>query len=404
MRLRFPPTAVFPIGIFSIIAAVFTTVTGESTTAGSRFDPQPAESTMPLQMELTQNELPADIGTMENVEEPLQAAPEAAPPTTTEANQYYQPADAQTTTAPQEDFEQQSPDADTATTPVETSETAPEQPPVATAPTEEQPVLSDTAAEPEAPPQILPGTIVITSIPDSVAIVINDVSVGSTPYLATGFYPGIYEIVLHQEGYEPFVARIDLQENGTEFITGNLIRKRGALFISSFPDSSRVLINDSEVGTTPFSSQPLLPDTYRLRIEADGYTPYTEQLTITPELTDTLQISLFPLEKPKRTRFPAVPAGFAKSRTIRRISFGSLGAVSLIGGIICNSITKKKLAKEREALESYQEARLPETTYDQRYADYLASTKTTDRIATGRNILYTIGIISGIGFAVSIPF
>jgi hypothetical protein len=233
-----------------------------------------------------------------------------------------------------------------------------------------------------------------------VSIIINDISVGITPYHATGFFPGLYEITLNKNGYEPFRKTVDLKENGTEFITGTLVRETGYLFVTSAPEKAIVFLNDTAVGATPFHSKPLTPGIYRLRVELPEYTPYTERLGISSKLTDTIQVSLVSLKKP----------GFAerlnlkKSRTARRISFGAVGVVAGVAGLVLNKQTADKLSVEQKAWDNYSVIGKTTAEYTQLYDNYIKATKNTDEHARARNIFYIIGIISGVGFFISIPF
>jgi|GEM_PF-6381711 len=260
----------------------------------------------------------------------------------------------------------------------------------------------DTATADTAVPSLQSGTgtLIITSVPDSVNIVINDVAVGMTPYHAVGFYPGLYEITLQKSGFEPFSRSVELQPDGTEFITANLSRESGFIFVSSSPESATVVLNDQIMGTTPFVSQPLTPGIYTLRIEATDHEPYTEQLGVAPNLTDTIQIALVSLKKPALgDRF-----NLKKSRNLRRIAFGATGAFAVAAGVMLNYQTKEHITKEKKALARYDEPELTKTEYTERYDSYIDATETTDRLALSRNIFYTVGIIGAIGFIISIPF
>lgn len=245
-----------------------------------------------------------------------------------------------------------------------------------------------------------PGTLIITSVPDSVPIVINDVNVGITPYHATGFYPGLYEIVLYKEGFQQFRQTVDLKSNGTEFVTGTLQPDAGFLFVTSVPESATVILNDTIAGLSPLTSRPLTPGIYRLRVERTGFAPYTEQFGIVPKLTDTIQVTLVSLKKPGI----ADKLNLKKTRTARRIVFGSVGIVSAATGFFLNVGTGNKLHTEQQALDRYNQQARSEQEYDVLYNDYLNSTKETDRFARARNVCYAIAIIGGTGFALSIPF
>ncbi len=257
---------------------------------------------------------------------------------------------------------------------------------------------NDIAAAPPA----ATGAIIITSVPDSVNIIINDVGVGITPYHAVGFYAGIYEITLVKEGYGSFRKTVDLKDGGTEFITATLAQEEGYLYVASVPESAAVMINDTPVGNTPLLSKPLTPGIYRLRVESPGYSSYSEQLGIISKLTDSIQVSLTPL---KGRPASGAKRKIRKNQALRRISLGIIAAGTTAAGIYFNARTKDQLTKEEDAYRQYSSATGGnQAEYDQLYSEYKRRTKKTDRYATFRNIFYTAGIVSGAGFAVSIPF
>lgn len=255
-----------------------------------------------------------------------------------------------------------------------------------------------TAQDSVAP--IIPGTIIITSIPDSARITINDVSVGTTPYNVHGFYPGLYDITVSADGYTPITKAIELAAGATEFITTQLIAEAGYLFVNSDPLNATVAINDTIVGMTPYSSKPLSPGVYNLTVELPGYFPYKEQLGISPNLTDSLHIPLQTAEKPgifTSTRFK-------DTQTLRRISFGAATVIGTAAGFILNNMTKSNLEREQSALLEYREAKLSESEYTARYNNYKTITETTNRYALVRSLCYGVGIIGGAGFSISIIY
>ncbi len=76
-------------------------------------------------------------------------------------------------------------------------------------------------------------------------------------------------IVLYAIGY-----RYNLRER--------MIQRVGVISLYSHPKDVQIHINGTMVANTaPFSIQNLLPDTYRVRIEKEGYTPWEKSLDVT---------------------------------------------------------------------------------------------------------------------------
>jgi len=267
----------------------------------------------------------------------------------------------------------------------------------------ETPAATDTSSVPAAADStvaIVPGTIIITSIPDSAQITINDVRVAATPYNVHGFYPGLYDITLTLPGYAPFTKAIELAPGGTEFITANLVPEAGNLVVISTPENATVSINDTIVGMTPYTSKPLPPGIYSLTVELPGYFPYKEQLGVSPNLSDTLQIPLVVSEKPGLFTSDR----FKETQKLRRISFGAATIIGAAAGFILNSMTKDNLKQEQSALTEYREAKLSESDYTTRYNRYHQLTETTNQYALFRSISYGLGIIGATGFSISIVY
>lgn len=83
------------------------------------------------------------------------------------------------------------------------------------------------------------------------------------------------------KGYRP-----DLQKKA---LTGT-----GLLNVTSYPKSARVMIND-QLTTVTDDKLYLTPATYKIKIEKDGFHPWTKTLPIKPELVSSADARLFPI-------------------------------------------------------------------------------------------------------------
>jgi serine/threonine protein kinase len=179
-------------------------------------------------------------------------------------------------------------------------------PPAATevpmpAPIEPAPIPSTpaTAAAPAAPAS---GRVLVRSTPSNAMVVIDGVWTGRTPLTKRDMAFGAHTVRVVLDGYEPINQRITLTpENASRELMFELQRARGrgpaaaappptetappagtpapsanaSLSISSRPAGARVLVDGRLVGVTPVKVAGLTAGAHEIRIELDGYRPWT---------------------------------------------------------------------------------------------------------------------------------
>jgi len=92
---------------------------------------------------------------------------------------------------------------------------------------------------------------------------------------------GTFVAIQFAKGYRP-----DLEKGA---LTGT-----GLLNVTSYPKSARVIIND-KLTTVTDDKLYLTPATYNIKIEKDGFHPWTKTLPIKPELVTSADARLFPI-------------------------------------------------------------------------------------------------------------
>ena len=107
-------------------------------------------------------------------------------------------------------------------------------------------------------------------------VIINGQSMGKAPYSAS-VQPGYYTIVVRASGYTDYSQSVTV--NGATQINANLQPLASTLSISSNVPGADILINGNLVGKTPFQAQ-LVPGTYNVTVRAQGYTDYSQQLSV----------------------------------------------------------------------------------------------------------------------------
>jgi hypothetical protein len=69
----------------------------------------------------------------------------------------------------------------------------------------------------------------------------------------------------------------------------------GTLAVASVPSGAAVILDGKELGLTPFSRSGLVPGSYSLRVEKEGYAPWDKVVTVFPGRYSTWTASLTPL-------------------------------------------------------------------------------------------------------------
>jgi hypothetical protein len=261
-------------------------------------------------------------------------------------------------------------------------------------------VLSERKSIVAAPPvKKERGTVVITSNVPEATVFVNKVSLGKTPITKNGL-PGYYEIEAKCSGYKPFYKMVQLKANDTLFVQVDLISELSRLLVTSTPANATVLLNDKQVGVTPFDSSQIAPSTYKLRIEHPEYVTIKKTLTLTESKTDTVSVVLKTIvfcDSVKKVRAH-------QFKIFRRTFFGICTAGSLGGMIAFNYNAGKSLDEEKKAHENYMQPGLSGYEYDSRFQTYQDAVTKTDKNIRSRKAFTILSIISAAGLAISIPF
>lgn len=243
------------------------------------------------------------------------------------------------------------------------------------------------------------GTLVITSNVPEATVSVNKVSLGKTPITKNGL-PGYYEIDAKCDGYKSFYKMIQLKANDTVFVQADLISELSRLIVTSTPANANVLLNNKQVGTTPFDSSQIAPSTYNLRIELPEYVAIKKTLTLTQSKTDTLSVTLKTIvfcDSVKKVRAH-------QFKMFRRTFFGICTAGSVGGMLAFNYYAGKSLDEEKQAHERYMQPGLSGYEYDTRYKNYQDAVAKTDKDLKNRKVFTVLSVIMATGLTISIPF
>jgi hypothetical protein len=243
------------------------------------------------------------------------------------------------------------------------------------------------------------GTLVINSNVPEATVSVNKVSLGKTPITKSGL-PGYYEVDVKCSGYKPFYKMIQLKGNDTVVVQADLISELSRLIVTSTPTNANVLLNNTQVGVTPFDSTQIVPSPYSLRIEIPGYVTIKKNLILTEGKTDTVSVVLKTVafcdsvKKVRAYRFKMFRRGF----------FGIWTAGAVGGMLAYNHKAGVYLDTEKKKYAQYMEPGLSGYEYDVRYREYQDAVTQTDKNIRTRRAFTVLSIIGAAGLTISIPF
>ena len=244
------------------------------------------------------------------------------------------------------------------------------------------------------------GTLDITSNTDEASVIINKLQAGTAPLVKNDLVPGYYEVEIKKDGYKPYRQMVQIKGGDTVTVDAVLITLFSRLIISSTPSEAAVFLNNKKAGTTPYDSSRLKAGTYTVRLEHDAYVPYSGQIILEKNKTDSLTVTL--ISKAYRDSVNKVYG--RRFQIFRQVFFGGLTIGSLTGALYYNSKAAYKMEDEKKAWDAYLKPDLSGYEYDSRFKAYQKAAAKTDKYMKNRDVFYILSLIGAAGFSLSIPF
>jgi hypothetical protein len=113
--------------------------------------------------------------------------------------------------------------------------------------------------------------LVVRSTPVGAVVVVNGLTKGVTPCEVDRLSSGENTVSVTLDGYAPFVQKVRLQAGDEQKIDAALNPLPVSLSILSTPAGARVFVNDALSGQTPLVLDAIVPGTYTVRVEDQGF-------------------------------------------------------------------------------------------------------------------------------------
>ena len=155
----------------------------------------------------------------------------------------------------------------------------------------------------------LPGTLYLSSVPDSARFYVNDDFRGVGPLTLNNLKPGSYDVRAELEGYGTMYETVEVA-NGTaarkEFRLSNVM---GRIEIVTIPVGVQITMDGRILGTTrstdpnatksdPFAIENVLQGEHAITLKADGYTTVVKHPNVENSKTEQMSVRLKRFFKP----------------------------------------------------------------------------------------------------------
>ena len=167
----------------------------------------------------------------------------------------------------------------------------------------EEPSASGKPAPPvPAPPPT--GSLEVLANADGVRVYVEGNAVDGPPYRTDELLPESYRVRVEKEGYAPFERDVIVRAGQPTMLEVTLTERRresppsppttGSLIVRPSEQGALVYLDGNAVRGPPYRAENLVPRSYRIRVEKDGYMPYTGDVDVGAGEPTTIEASLIP--------------------------------------------------------------------------------------------------------------
>lgn len=143
--------------------------------------------------------------------------------------------------------------------------------------------LGDVQKKPETVLQTV-GGLDIESTPRNADVFIDNRPVGRTPLKLRDLQTGTVQLKIQTSGYAPHDDVVTIESGKTKPYVVKL-KKMLRLSITSTPVAADIIINDKNIGQTPFSSNAMEGTRLDIQLKKENYKPWQTTLVLTRDVT-----------------------------------------------------------------------------------------------------------------------
>ncbi|HTO56291.1 MAG TPA: PEGA domain-containing protein, partial [Pseudomonadales bacterium] len=134
----------------------------------------------------------------------------------------------------------------------------------------------------------LPGRITFSSEPTSADVLVDGVSIGTTPLDNVEVAAGEHKVTFRNARYQPQDLTVTIAgKRAEQRFSATLKPNWATIVVSSAPTGATVLVDDQEVGTTPGSFE-IVAGTHDLRVKHPGFKAWRDRVDVVATQDQTL--------------------------------------------------------------------------------------------------------------------
>lgn len=151
------------------------------------------------------------------------------------------------------------------------------------------------------------GIVLFQSNAKDSEVVINNSFKGSTPLMLPNVPLGDHQVTISSPGYLPKTMDLKVTGGTPLLLQADLMPDSATLKVITDPEGATVLINGTNKGITPCTVSRVPSGKAEVRIQLDGYTPYTDELMMKIAQEEEIDISL--TQAPGSLQVRSIPEG-----------------------------------------------------------------------------------------------
>lgn len=150
----------------------------------------------------------------------------------------------------------------------------------------------------------IPGSLVLTTIPEGASVVIDNDYRGRTPLTISGIEPKMYNVTFSRFGYSALSMPVRVVGGQSTDVTATLLPLTGSLEITTDPHGSRILLDTASQGFSPVALDNLTTGNHSLTVIKEGYVTTIQVVRIIPGETTRIFIPLVNVSPTNKEIFP----------------------------------------------------------------------------------------------------
>ncbi|WP_319506906.1 PEGA domain-containing protein [uncultured Methanolobus sp.] len=136
------------------------------------------------------------------------------------------------------------------------------------------------------------GQISVSTNPQSVDVYLDSQYIGKSPMTISNVIQGKHTLLLKKEGYNDVSTSVTVTADSQSSVSKTLSQKTGGISVSTTPSGATVNIDGKYAGTSPLTTNGILPGSHDISISMNGYRDVSDTFYISAGTSTTYKKSL----------------------------------------------------------------------------------------------------------------